>query len=103
MNIPRTTKSRLGIVMTALVLLGLAASALAQVGGDYDLTWSSIDGGGFTFSTGGGYELGGTIGQPDAGVMTGGDFTLGGGFWGGGKLSGKTYHVYLPVVVRQSP
>jgi hypothetical protein len=92
-------------VVAALLLTGLALhrtqdAALAQVGGDYDLTWSTVDGGGYTFSTGGGYELGGTIGQPDAGAMTGGGFTLGGGFWGGGKLSGVVYPVYLPLVVR---
>ena len=32
-------------------------------------------------STGGAYECKGTIGQPDAGTMSGGDFTLSGGFW----------------------
>ena len=35
------------------------------------------------FTTGGSFELSGTIGQPDAGVMTGGDFELVGGFWPG--------------------
>lgn len=32
-------------------------------------------------STGGDFELSGTIGQPDAGMMEGGGFTLSGGFW----------------------
>ena len=41
----------------------------------------SIDGGGGT-STGGVFSVSGTIGQPDAGHMTGGMFTLDGGFWG---------------------
>jgi hypothetical protein len=104
MNVSRTAKSWMGIVLAVLLLLGLAASALAQVGGDYDLTWSTIDGGGYTFSSGGDYELSGTVGQPDAGVMTGGDFTLGGGFWGGGQLSGQVvYNIYLPLVARQFP
>ena len=40
-----------------------------------------MDGGGATFSTGGGYSLGGTAGQPDAGELSGGGYTLGGGFW----------------------
>jgi len=35
-------------------------------------------------SGGGGFQLEGTIGQPDAGVATGGDFVLSGGFWAGG-------------------
>src|SRR6266487_6201267 len=33
-------------------------------------------------STGGVYSVSGTIGQPDAGKMSGGNFTLDGGFWG---------------------
>ena len=48
---------------------------------DYALDWSTIDGGGGT-STGGVYSVSGTIGQPDAGAMSGGTFTLIGGFWG---------------------
>jgi hypothetical protein len=49
-----------------------------------DLSWFTLDGGGQTFSTGGGYTLGGTIGQPDgqgAPIMNGGAFELTGGFW----------------------
>ena len=49
---------------------------------DYDISWYTIDGGG-GISTEGDYELVGTIGQPDAGVMSGGDFVLSGGFWAG--------------------
>jgi hypothetical protein len=62
----------------ALVAAGLAASAFAN---DFDLSWYTIDGGGVTFATGGDFEMGGTIGQPDAGAMSGGDFELSGGFW----------------------
>jgi len=71
-------------VVTASIGLSMATAAYAQSGGGFDLSWSSIDGGGATFSTGGGFELGGTIGQPDASVtvMTGGAFELTGGFWG---------------------
>jgi hypothetical protein len=47
----------------------------------YSIDWSTIDGGGST-STGGVYSVSGTIGQHDAGdPMTGGDFSLTGGFW----------------------
>ena len=52
---------------------------------DYDLSWHTIDGGGATFSAGGDFELGGTIGQhdagPSAGPMTGNGYELRGGFW----------------------
>ncbi len=48
--------------------------------GGFDLTWSTVDGGGGT-SIGGDFVLSGTVGQPDAGDLVGGDFTLRGGFW----------------------
>ncbi len=58
----------------------LAGQALAQ---NYSIDWHTIDGGGGV-SSGGGYSVAGTIGQPDAGTMTGGNWTLAGGFWGTG-------------------
>jgi len=65
-----------------VVCAGVAALAPLS-GGDFDLSWHTIDGGGGT-STGGGFELAGTIGQHDAGqTMTGGNFTVTGGFWAG--------------------
>ena len=33
-------------------------------------------------SSGGAYSVSGTIGQPDAGQLAGGGYTLSGGFWG---------------------
>ena len=48
---------------------------------DFEITRSTIDGGGVMRSTGGDFELSGTIGQPDAGIMEGDGFTLAGGFW----------------------
>jgi len=45
------------------------------------IDWSTIDGGG-GISTGGVFTVTGTIGQPDAGKMSGGNFALDGGFWG---------------------
>lgn len=54
---------------------------VAGLGPDYDLSWHTIDGGGVMFSTGGAFELSGTIGQPDAGTLAAGDFELTGGFW----------------------
>jgi hypothetical protein len=52
------------------------------VGGIYGPIWSSVDGGGGTFSTGGNFTMSGTMGQPDAGSMTDGSYTINGGFWG---------------------
>lgn len=70
---------------TRLALATLVAAAIGlHVSGDYDLPWFTIDGGGGS-SSGSGYELNGTIGQCDAGVMSGGSFTLQGGFWNAGR------------------
>jgi hypothetical protein len=55
----------------------LTAPAFAQ---NYTIDWYTIDGGGGT-STGGVYSVTGTIGQADAGHMSGGNFTIDGGFW----------------------
>jgi hypothetical protein len=109
---------RITILLTLAILLLLAGSVLAQSSDDtstwlpsttlgtgsagYDLSWWTVDSGGYTFSTGGNYTLGGTIGQPDAGTLTGGGYTLGGGFWGGGAVAVE-YKVYLPVVLRNYP
>jgi hypothetical protein len=75
-------------------------TALRTGAADYDLSWNTVDGGGHTFSTGGDYTLGGTIGQSDAGQMSEGEYTLGGGFWGGGVVT-VSHDVYLPLVVRR--
>jgi hypothetical protein len=81
------------LIVVALLIVPMVA---AQGSGGYDLTWSTIDGGGGE-SEGGGYSLSGTIGQPDAGVLTGGGYTLSGGFWSG---IGGSYRIYLPLVMR---
>ncbi len=72
------------IAYSLAIVVCAGAAALAPVGGgDFDLSWHTIDGGGGT-STGGGFELAGTFGQHDAGpAMTGGTFALLGGFWSG--------------------
>lgn len=88
----------LAVLVAALALPVATRPVIAQSGGGYALTWSNADSPGWTFSTGGGYTLGGTAGQPDAGLLTGGDYTLGGGFWGGGEL--HTYRLYLPLIAR---
>jgi hypothetical protein len=97
MNGSRVTFYVLRLLLLAALLSLLASVALAQSGGGYDLSWSTVDGGGATWSEGGGYALGGTVGQPDAGVLSGGGYTLAGGFWCGAAAQ---YRVYLPLVLR---
>ncbi len=80
------------LVATGLLCLGLcdifAPQIHAQTGGPYDLTWKTVDGGGTTSAGGGSYQLGGTIGQHDAGTANGGAYSLSGGFWPAANLSG---------------
>ena len=97
LSMPRLRWLLLGACCALLVVVPMA---IAQTGSDYDLSWWTVDGGGHTQSTGGGYLLGGTAGQPDAGVLVGGGYTLGGGFWRGGEVFAHWYEVYLPLVVR---
>ena len=61
-----------------VICLSLVSHTFAQSGGDYTLIWSTIGGGGI--SAGGNYSLSCIIGRPEAGVMSGGDYELVGGF-----------------------
>jgi len=76
-------------LISMFVVAALTSVAHAQ---PLDLTWNTIDGGGAMFSVGGVYSLGGTIGQHDASSfavpMTGGNFSMVGGFWTVGNLPG---------------
>lgn len=71
--------------MKALIeILGTAVFFASLAPAQYQIEWSTVDGGGLMPSTGGAYELAGTIGQPDAQVaplMSGGPFQITGGFW----------------------
>ena len=96
----RTHLKFLLILLLAALLLASFLTVKADPG-SYDLPWWTVDGGGATFSTGGSYSLGGTIGQPDAGVSSGDTYTLAGGFWPGAEgVVSPSYHIYLPLVIR---
>ena len=65
-------------IKLSFALLLVAFKLCAQ---PYSIDWYKISGGGGT-STGGVYSVSGTIGQPDAdGAMSGGNFSVTGGFW----------------------
>ena len=71
-----------GLLTTATVFAVLSIICVAPaLADDYDIDWYTFDGGGDVFTSGADFELSGTIGQPDAGLMSGGNFTLTGGFW----------------------
>jgi hypothetical protein len=60
----------------SILIFGLVVPAAGQ----FSIDWFSIEGGGGT-SSGGVFTVSGSVGQPDAGDMSGGDFSLSGGFW----------------------
>lgn len=72
------------LTVAALVLAGVAL-AHAQAGGNFNLAWWTIDGGGLTVSSGGSFTMMGTVGQPEPGpALTSGNLTLYSGFWPAG-------------------
>jgi hypothetical protein len=90
----------LAILLFVVALSTIAnQAALAQSGPGYDLFWWTVDGGGVVPNGNNGYTLGGTAGQPDAVVWSGGDYVLAGGFWGGIAVE---YRIYLPLVLRNT-
>ena len=83
-------------LLLAIMVLVVASAALA-LGGENISRWVVAGGGGQ--SIGGGYALNGTLGQPEAGpTMSGGDYTLSGGFWGGAATT--VPYIYLPLIQR---
>jgi hypothetical protein len=71
-------------ISISLLLAAVFASRMpvaSQSGGSYDLSHNVIAGGG-AHSTGGTYDVTGTVGQPQAGTVSGGgNYDLRGGFW----------------------
>lgn len=67
--------------ITLIISAVFATYVVNAVEPEFEINRSTIDGGGVMQSMGGDFELSGTIGQPDAGVMVGDDFELSGGFW----------------------
>ena len=70
-------------VIVTMLLIGFINSGASA--GDYEIHWSTIDGGGGQ-SSGGQFTLTGTIGQPDAAYSAAGQDEVLGGFWPGGPL-----------------
>ena len=64
-----------------LCTFGLVALVGMNASAQFNIDSFTIDGGGGA-SGGGDFTLNGTIGQPDAGTMSGGNYSLAGGFWG---------------------
>ena len=91
--------SRCLIIAALLLGLLLAAGGLATAAAGGQIVWWVAAGGGGGASAGA-YQMGGTAGQPAAGLVAGGDYVLGSGFWGGGQVTGAAGGIYLPLIVR---
>ena len=83
-------------VLILALALSLAAAGVALADNGVELPrW--VLGGGAADSAAGNVTLRGTLGQPVVGVVSGGDITLGQGFWHS-AMQGHT--IYLPLVIR---
>jgi hypothetical protein len=92
------------VLLSGAIVLGAPLTIHAQ---NFAIDWSTIDGGGGT-STGGVYSVSGSIGQPDAGAMSGGIFSLTGGFWSviqtpGAPLLSITHNSQLSTITISWP
>lgn len=98
----KTRRQKLLILLLALAgSLVVTAIVLGQAGGDLDLGWSTIAGGGGE-SMGGTYAIHGSVGQPIASSAPSSDgdrFSLTDGFW---QVGSTERQIYLPLVSRNA-
>ena len=90
-------KHKLLLVSLFILLLLITVSTGYAYKAGYSLPWWTVDTGGGT-SKSAQYSMSGTIGQVDAGVLTGGDYILTGGFWV--KSAHLESAFYLPIISR---
>lgn len=83
-------------ILTALLALTVVATAAGPLADSFSIPWWTVDGGGGS-SQGGAYTLKGTVGQADAGTISGGNFSLTGGYW---SITMVVFRIYLPVTQR---
>lgn len=89
-------KRKIALLLTTLALLAHVTTALGQGGSQYALVASTVGSGGT--AGGGRYGLTGSAGQPVAGTISGGGYTVYGGFLGDGPPPSR--QLYLPVIGR---
>jgi hypothetical protein len=104
MRVRSTWRWQLAIVL----LIGVAQLTLtketgAQAGQTYSVTWASASAN--TLVRAGAYQINATVGQPEVGLQRGGDYNLGGGFWGSTTPAvtiplEESQRLYLPAVRR---
>ncbi len=75
---PRAVAGRLWLLSFFILPSAFCLPALGQ---PFTFDWYSVEGGGGGTSAGGDFAVSGTIGQPEAGDMSGGSYSVAGGFW----------------------
>lgn len=88
------------LVGLTLLIFSLYGVALAQ-STSYDISWHHFGSGGMV--SGSGYELHSTIGQAEAGDMSGGAYAIRGGYQQPTTATtppGDDYKIYIPLIVR---
>jgi hypothetical protein len=76
------------LIMAVVGLVSIAVIVMpsqAQTTNPYQLASSLSAGGGIV--SGGSYQVGAAVGQPNAGEASGGGYTIGGGIFGGGSVT----------------
>ena len=92
---------RLSLVIVVLPLLLTTMPVFSQSGGNYGLVRWTVSGGASN-SSGGEFTVSGSAGQAEVGfLLTGGEYTVIGGFLGGGAIP-LINDTYLPVVLSSS-
>ena len=81
-----------------LLTLGAVLFSAAALAQSFSIDRFAIAGGGGA-SSGGAFALNGTLGQPDAGAMSGGHYSLAGGFWGASQTPPPVGSVIIQVWV----
>ncbi|MBI5030039.1 MAG: hypothetical protein HZB51_05895 [Chloroflexi bacterium] len=91
------------ILITVAIAMIVAALALGNVptsakpADTYTIDWYTINGGGTMSTSGSPYTLSGTIGQSEAGAISGGNYKLSGGFW---SVIDSLSKLFLPLILR---
>ena len=91
------------ILLTLMVLLFVAGTALAQSNADeFTISRGRVDNGvGIWKDSEGEFELRGTIGQPEGGAVASdedNDYRLVGGYWKG-EISAALRYLFLPLIL----
>jgi hypothetical protein len=91
----RRREMKMKVLILALALFLVVAGAALADGSLARPRW--VLSGGASDSAAGDVTLRATLGQPVVGVVSGGDVTLGQGFW---CAATPGYEIYLPLVIR---